>query len=55
MLIQANPQEQYNVQRLRRIREKIKEVFGLETSMNDDVLLKRYTLGSDGDLIMIVR
>ncbi len=51
----AKPQEHYNVQKLCMIREKIKEVFGQETSMNDDVLSKRYTISSEGDLIMILR
>jgi hypothetical protein len=52
---QAYPQEHYNVQTLHRIREKIKEVFGRETSLNDEVLSKRYTISSEGDLIMIIR
>ncbi|MFA6225382.1 MAG: hypothetical protein WC620_04150 [Methanoregula sp.] len=55
MSIQAIPQKPCSVQTLYRIREKIKEVFGQETSMNDDLLSKRYTLSSDGDLIMILR
>jgi len=37
------------------IRKKIKEIFGSDCLMNDDVLLKRYTLTSDGELIVIVK
>lgn len=55
MFIQAIPQKQSSVQTLCRLRQKIKDVFGQETSMNDDLLSKRYTLSSDGDLIMILR
>jgi len=37
------------------IRQKIKEIFGSDCAMNDDMLLKRYTVTSDGDLIVIVK
>jgi hypothetical protein len=37
------------------IRQKIKEIFGWECAMNDDMLLKRYTITSDGELIVIVK
>jgi phosphoribosylpyrophosphate synthetase len=37
------------------IRQKIKEVFGWDCVMKDDLLLNRYTLTSDGDLIVIVK
>jgi hypothetical protein len=37
------------------IRQKIKEVFGWDCGLNDDMLLKRYTITSDGDLIVIVK
>ena len=37
------------------IREKIKEIFGSDCAMNDDMLLKRYTVTSDGELIVIVK
>jgi hypothetical protein len=37
------------------IRQKIKEVFGWDCAMNDDVLLKRYKITSDGELIVIVK
>jgi hypothetical protein len=30
------------------IRQKIKEIFGWDCTMNDDMLLKRYTVTSDG-------
>ncbi|GAB6286777.1 MAG: hypothetical protein STSR0009_29800 [Methanoregula sp.] len=42
-------------QKLQQIREKIHQVFDRDCTMNDTMLLKRYTLSSDGDLIMIVR
>jgi len=37
------------------IRQKIKEVFGWDCGMNDDILLKRYFVTPDGDLIMRLR
>jgi len=37
------------------IRQKIKEIFGWDCAMNDDILLQRYTVTSDGDLIVIVK
>jgi len=37
------------------IRQKIKEVFGGDCAMNDDMLLKRYMITSDGELIVIVK
>jgi len=37
------------------IRKKIKEIFGSDCAMNDDMLLKRYTITSDGELIVIVK
>jgi hypothetical protein len=41
--------------RIVQIRQKIKEVFGWDCTMKDDVLVKRYTMTSDGELIMILR
>jgi phosphoribosylpyrophosphate synthetase len=37
------------------IRQKIKEVFGWDCAMKDDMLLKSYTITSDGELIVIVK
>jgi len=37
------------------IRQKIKEIFGSDCAMNDEMLLKRYTVTSDGELIVIVK
>jgi hypothetical protein len=37
------------------IRKKIKEIFGSDCLMNDDILLKRYTITTDGELIVIVK
>ena len=42
-------------QRLDRIREKFHDVFGSECTLRDDVLLQRYNLTNDGDLVMFVR
>ncbi|MDD3135565.1 MAG: hypothetical protein WC295_11540 [Methanoregula sp.] len=41
-------------QKIQHIREKIHQVFDRDSTMNDTMLLKRYTLSSDGDLVMIV-
>ena len=45
----------YDVQKIQQIREKVKQVFDWNCSMNDAMLLRRYTLDSDGDLVMIIR
>ena len=45
----------YDTERLRRIRYKIRIVFGRETAMDDVLLSRRYTLTENGDLVMIVR
>jgi len=45
----------YDVQKIQQIREKVKQVFDWNCSMNDTMLLRRYTIDSDGDLVMIVR
>ena len=45
----------YDVQKIQQIREKVKLVFDWNCPMNDAMLLKRYTIDSDGDLVMIVR
>ncbi|MDD5141888.1 hypothetical protein [Methanoregula sp.] len=45
----------YDYQRLDRIREKFYQVFGRECTLRDDVLLKRYNLSPDGELIMFIR
>jgi hypothetical protein len=39
-------------QKTARIRQKIKEIFGWDCTMNDDTLVKRYFVTADGDLIM---
>ncbi|MCX6684963.1 MAG: hypothetical protein NTZ37_09600 [Methanoregula sp.] len=44
-----------NGQKLVQVRQKIKDVFGGECTMKDDVLVKRYAMTSDGELIMILR
>jgi hypothetical protein len=38
-----------------KIREKIMLVFGEENEMSDELLMKRYSLTVDGDLVMILR
>ncbi len=42
----------HDTQKTALIRLKIKEVFGWDCTMNDDMLVKRYFLTPDGDLIM---
>jgi hypothetical protein len=37
------------------IRQKIKEIFGSDCEMDDDILLRRYTITSEGELIVIVK
>jgi hypothetical protein len=44
----------YDSERLRRIRDKIRVVFGRESAMDDSLLSRRYTLTENGDLVMIV-
>jgi len=44
----------YDLQKIQQIRERIKLVFDWNCPMNDAILLKRYTIASDGDLVMIV-
>jgi hypothetical protein len=42
-------------QRLVRIRQKIKDVFGWDCTMNDDMLVKYYSITIDGELVMILK
>jgi hypothetical protein len=44
----------YDRERIRRIREKIRIVFGGECTMDDSLLSRRYTLTESGDLVMIL-
>jgi hypothetical protein len=45
----------YDGDKIDRIREKIKVVFGNDSTMDDVALSERYNLTGDGDLIMILR
>jgi len=45
----------YNCQNTQQIREKIKIVFGRNCTMTDDILLKRYAMSGDGELVMILK
>lgn len=45
----------YNAEKVIQIREKIRIVFGKESTMDDLALSERYNLTGDGDLIMILR
>jgi hypothetical protein len=45
----------YDYRHLDRIRAKFHEVCGSECTLRDDVLMKRYNLSPDGDLIMFIR
>ena len=42
-------------QRLDQIRKKIKDVFGWECTINDDMLVKCYSITIDGELVMILK
>ena len=42
-------------ERLVQIRKKIKDVFGWECTMNDDMLVKCYSITIDGELVMILK
>jgi len=42
-------------QKIQQIRAKIKQVFDRNCTMNDAMLLRRYTISREGDLVMIVR
>jgi hypothetical protein len=42
-------------EKLRKIRDKIRIVFGRECAMDDTLLSKRYTLTESGDLVMVLR
>lgn len=42
-------------ERLVQIRKKIKDVFGWECTMNDDMLVKFYSITIDGELVMILK
>jgi hypothetical protein len=42
-------------ERLVQIRQKIKDVFGWECMMTDDVLVKCYSITIDGGLVMILK
>jgi len=45
----------YDCEKITRIREKIKIVFGNDSSMGDAALSERYNITPDGELIMILR
>jgi hypothetical protein len=44
----------YDYEKLRKIRAKIRIVFGRECAMDDMLLSNRYTLTENGDLVMIL-
>jgi hypothetical protein len=44
-----------DIRTLHLIRQKFREVFGCEATLSDDVLVRRYRVTGDGDLIMIIR
>jgi len=45
----------YDSEKIARIREKIKVVFGIENSWDDAAISQRYNITPEGDLIMILR
>jgi hypothetical protein len=42
-------------QKIVRIRQKINEIFDCDCSMNDQMLIKRYAITENGELIIYVR
>jgi hypothetical protein len=42
-------------QKIVRIRQKIKEIFDCDCSMNDQMLMKRYAITDNGELIIFVK
>jgi hypothetical protein len=46
---------QKDARSLQQIREKFRDIFGSEITMTDEVLIQRYRVSSEGDLIMILR
>jgi hypothetical protein len=42
-------------QKIVRIRQKIKEIFDCDCSMNDQMLMKRYAITDNGELIFYVK
>jgi hypothetical protein len=47
--------KRYDSRIITRIRQKIKEVLGRDCAMNDEMLLKNYTMTKDGELILILK
>jgi ABC-type histidine transport system ATPase subunit len=45
----------YDSEKITRIREKIKVVFGSVSTWDDATISERYNITSDGELIMILR
>ena len=45
----------YDSEKITRIREKIKIVFGSPSTWDDETISERYNITSDGDLILILR
>ena len=42
-------------QKIVRIRQKIREIFDSDCSMNDNMLMKRYAITDNGELIIYVK
>lgn len=42
-------------QKILKIRQKIKEIFDCDCSMNDQMLMKRYAITDNGELVIYVR
>jgi hypothetical protein len=51
----GTPVPGYSDEKISRIREKIRVVFGNDCSMNNTTLSNRYDITDDGDLILIIR
>jgi len=42
-------------EKIQRIREKMREIFGGDIAISDALLSRRYTITLEGDLVMILR
>jgi len=52
--VSRNSSHETDYATLDRIRQKFQLVFGSRCMLGDDILIKRYRISSEGDLIMII-
>jgi hypothetical protein len=57
MMHMAEPENpaRYDCRHLDTIRAKFREVFGRECTLRDEMVLRRYTITAEGDLVMFVQ